>query len=182
MVGALGVVVGLALLATTVVLLYGVSLGKYVDPEATTRFERDPALLVGFALAGGLLLWLSFGRRRGGDPLLGSALVLALLPLVAWRADSLFGARELLDAAPIRAAERIVAPTGLRSALRLATGLPLIEEFDGRKPLVLLREDPRLIAVLWEDELARFGLEGGDRVVARGHLQGRALVALRGGP
>ena len=200
-VGVSGVVLGLALLATTVVLLYGVSLGKYVDPEATTRFERDPILLVGLALAGGLLSLVSFARRRGRDPdvgriaiaatnappnlarpLVGATLALALLPIVAWRADSLFGARELLDAAPIRAAERIVAPTGLRSALRLATGLPLIEEYDGRKPLALLRDDPRLIAVMWEDELARFGLEGSDRVVARGHLQGRALVALRGGP
>lgn len=200
-VGALGAVLGLALLATTVALLIGVPLGKHVDPQATTRFERDPALLVGFALIGGLLSWVSFARRRDGDakfarigsaattvppslarPLLGSALVLALFPLVAWRADSLFGARELLDAAPIRAAARIVAPTGLRSALRLATGLPLIEEYDGRKPQVLLREDPALIAVVWEDELARFGLEGSERVVARGHLQGRALVALRGGP
>lgn len=194
-VAALGVLVGLAALAAVVALPAGVPLGKDVDPVVTTRLEHDPLLLGGMALMGALLLATVLRCRRdsrANDPAsgarllrcgsIGGALVLSLFPLLAWRADHVFAARELVEAAPIRAAKRIVAPTGLRSALRLATGLPLIEEYDGRKPLVLLRDDPALIAILWEDELARFGLEGSERVVARGHLQGRTLVALRGGP
>ncbi|MBL8843354.1 MAG: phospholipid carrier-dependent glycosyltransferase [Planctomycetes bacterium] len=187
-IGALAGLLALALLAAAIALPFGVPLGDAVDAEALEAIERDPLLLGGIVVGAAALvaLLVQAARDAGAPPLrrtlLGSIVVLSLMPLVAWRADPIFGARELLDAPPIRAAKRIVAPTGLRCALRLVTGLPLIEEYDGRKPLRLLGEDPALIAILWEDELARFGLVGSGRVVARGHLQGRALVALRGGP
>ncbi len=181
---ALGGVFGVLLVVAAAVLALRVPLGSSLDPTVADAMRGDRWLQVAVALAGALLL--SAASRRSADTpaafpkrtMVGAAAFL-LLPIVARRADRFMAARDLSESPAVLAAKRLVAPTGLRSALRLSTRLPRIEEYDHRKPLALLREDAELIAIVWMRDLAELGLVGTTQEVARGWLQGSPIVALR---
>ena len=189
-VGAVGVWIGASLVAAAGALALCV-------PVATPLC--DDWLLQGvLATAGATVLMVTWLRGRAGAgataptastaltaltaPTVATVAVLLLLPVIASRVDRIIAARDLLAAPAIREATRIVAPTGLRSSLRLATRLPRIEGFERKLPLDLLREDPSLIAIVRADDAVEQKLAGVTVEVARGWFKGRCLVALRAAP
>ncbi len=156
-----------------------------IDAAVAQRMEHDQVLRAAIVIAGlGALVAVAW-RRPGSAvnvPLRAIAGLVAFflaLPLASWRIDDVMTARTLVESPALVRAQRIVAPTGIRSSIRLRTRLPLIEEYDGRDLEMLVRDDPKLVAVEWRDDLARSGLLDRLIVVARGFLRGRELVAVR---
>jgi 4-amino-4-deoxy-L-arabinose transferase-like glycosyltransferase len=183
--GAVGVVAALLLLALAI-LLGRVSGATWADPAVAARIASDRLLAAALAVGGIGLLLAVFWRRRAGAtnaPLRALAGVIAFflpMPIVAWRLDDVLTARSLVESPAVAQARRIVAPTGLRSSIRLRTRLENVEEYDGRALDTLLRADPDLLAVEWRHDLEKRGLLDRVQVVARGWLRGRELCAVRG--
>jgi 4-amino-4-deoxy-L-arabinose transferase-like glycosyltransferase len=183
--GSLVAGLGIALLAAVVGLRW-VLHHSPVDEAVVRKLGSDRVLQAAIAAAGLGLLVAAFWRRPrvrvepATRALAGVAACALALPLAWWRVDDVMTARPLVDSPALAHARRIVAPTGLRSSIRLRTRLPGIEEYDGRDLAELLREDPRLVAVAWRSQLERDGLLARIDVLAHGFLRGRELDVVRG--
>ncbi len=125
--------------------------------------------------------------ERGGVPversvplraLASLVALLAAFPLLDWRLDPVMAARPILDSPAIHSAQRLVATTAMRSALRLATGLPRVDDLDGRDLVGLLESERGVVVIEWANDLAASGQLPRLQVVARGFLHGRELLAV----
>jgi len=182
---AIAVALSAALVAATLWIEHVPGISAF-DPEVVRRLAHDHVLAGVVALAA-LTAILAATWRTGQRPpdaparaVLGVVAWLAALPVIAWRADELMNASSLVTSPALASAPRIVAPTGLRSAVRLATRLPLVEESRGRALEELVDSDPALVVIAPRSTLEASGLLPRVRVVARGFMRGREMVAVRG--
>jgi 4-amino-4-deoxy-L-arabinose transferase-like glycosyltransferase len=178
---ALGAVAGAALLA------FGVGADALLAPDAFDPSIRaslvgDGVLRAGLAAAGAGLLALCLLPLRA-RPLWpraagAGALAFAAALLVTWRADDWISGRPILSHPVVASAARVAAPSAMRSAVRLYAGRAEVEMLEKDELLAEARRDPGLVGLVWERHLSRFPA-GAFEELARGHVMGRSLLAVR---
>jgi 4-amino-4-deoxy-L-arabinose transferase-like glycosyltransferase len=182
---ALGAALGAALLGFAA--LAGALLRPdALDPGIRDALVADAALRGGLALAGALVLAAALAPRRAAAPLwpraaLGAAAVFAAAVLVTWRADEWLSGRAILGHPVVAGAARVAAPSAMRSAVRLWTGREAVEHLEKEELLAEARRDPGLVGLVWERHLDRLP-PGAFEILARGHVMGRGMVAVRVAP
>jgi 4-amino-4-deoxy-L-arabinose transferase-like glycosyltransferase len=179
---ALGAALGAGLLAS------GAALDALLAPDAFEPSIRaalagDAVLRAGLAAAGAAILLACLlplrGRALWPRAAAAAALCFAVALLVSWRADDWISGRPILSHAVVAGAARVAAPSAMRSAVRVYAGRPEVEALEKDELLAEARRDPGLVALVWQRHLGRFP-PGAFEELARGHVMGRGLLAVRG--
>jgi 4-amino-4-deoxy-L-arabinose transferase-like glycosyltransferase len=158
-----------------------------LDPALVTHFGddlalRSGALVAAVALAASVLArgpaWLAAGPWR--RTLAATALALLFAALVLARLDPVLVPRALFTHPEVSSAQRLEAPSSLRSAIRVATGRDDVGVVIEEDVASRLAQDAGLVALVWERDLDRVRAPAGAlEEVARDFARGRLVVALR---
>jgi 4-amino-4-deoxy-L-arabinose transferase-like glycosyltransferase len=145
---------------------------------------RAIALSIGFLL---LALCVAPARRLGATARIGTAAAGAFLGalLLVARLNPVLHPAELLAHPEIARARQVIAPSTLRSALRLATPHREIVKINDDHVRKALRFHPDVVVLLWQEDLERIlgpaphGGDAGVEQIGSGFVRGKRLVLLR---